>query len=97
MTNQELMIFLKEMNNELDEIWNEYCAIDSQINEDNFDEYATCYPDIFDSNIERYAIWKNNLIPKLHGSYQVRVKRINYLNNISIITFKYIYQNLVCI
>jgi len=55
MENQKLMIFLIEMNKELDEI------------------FKSTYID------EEFEDWKNKIIPKLQGTYQIKVKRIDSL------------------
>jgi len=59
MNNQELMIFFKEMNDELDEI------IESN----------------FNYQYEEFDDWKNRIIPKLYGSYLIKIKRIDSIDN----------------
>ncbi len=72
----DLKSFFKEMNNQLEKIKEEYDEINSQINEDNWDYYDTCHPDIFDSCTEVYKLWEKELLIHLDRSYKIRVKTI---------------------
>ncbi len=68
--------FFKKMNTELDEIKKEYDALKSYITEDNYDYYNTCNPDWFDENIEKFKIWKIELLLSLNNSYKTKVKNM---------------------
>jgi hypothetical protein len=70
----DLKEFFYEMNIQLDTIKDEYDEIDSQINEDNWDYYATCHPNIFDSCNESYKAWEKQLLVHLNRSYKIKVK-----------------------
>jgi hypothetical protein len=72
----DLKEFFYEMNIQLNTIKDEYDEIDSQINEDNWDYYATCHPDIFDSCNESYKAWEKQLLVHLNRSYKIKVKRM---------------------
>jgi len=75
MRNQELAIFFKKMNEELDEIKKEYDELNALIRDD-YDYYTTTQPDLFDSNISDYKKWKIKLLPFLNKSYKIRVNRM---------------------
>ena len=68
--------FFKKMNDELDEIKKEYDELKSYITEDNWDYYDTCNPDWFDENIEKFKIWKIELLLSLNSSYKTKVKNM---------------------
>jgi hypothetical protein len=72
----DLKSFFKEMNNQLEKIKEEFDEINRQINEDNWDYYDTCHPDIFDACTEAYKLWKKQLLIHLDRSYKIRVKTI---------------------